>query len=327
MTYGQKIISLFAKLLFSKRRHSLIELSKMLNCSKQSIMRMVDDITMAYGVKISESFEGRRKYYKIEKIRGSVPPINLTDSEFSVLQMCRAFTEHLLGRELFKEAARALEKSQLLVSDGKMATSRHFGSFIPGSIDYTPHHNTIISLIRAMADKKICRITYKSMMAQRAKVFFVKPFKLFSHKDTIYLHARLARAPGKTYKKPDFDPLLAAHRITKVEITEKKFEFPTDYDFEKVFNKNFGVIKEEAFKVEIEFTGWAAAYVSERIWSPDQKIVKKRDGKTKLIFSASSEPELISWVLSFGGKAKIIKPKWLVEEVADMINSMEEVYK
>lgn len=86
------------------------------------------------------------------------------------------------------------------------------------------------------------------------------------------------------------------------------------------------MIKEEAFIVEVEFTGWAAAYVSERIWSPDQKIVKKRDGKTKLIFSASSEPELISWVLSFGSKAEVIKPKWLKEDVSVTINEMKGVY-
>jgi len=94
-----------------------------------------------------------------------------------------------------------------------------------------------------------------------------------------------------------------------------------------VFNKNFGVIKEEAFKVEIEFSGWAAAYVSERIWSPDQKIVKRRDGKTRLTFSTSSEPELISRVLSFGDEAKVIKPKWLVEEVANKVAGMQKVYE
>ena len=41
-----------------------------------------------------------------------------------------------------------------------------------------------------------------------------------------------------------------------------------------MFKQNFGVIKEDAFEVEVEFTGWAAKYVSERIWSPDQKIVQ-----------------------------------------------------
>ena len=324
-SYGQKIISLFAKLLFSRRSHSLTELSQMMNCSKQSIMRMVDDITMSYGIEISESYEGRRKYYQI-KHAGSIAPINLSESELSVLQMCRAFTEHLLGGKLFEEAARALGKSQTLVPGGKAVSSRHFASFIPGTIDYTPHHESIHSLIRAMEDRKVCKIIYKSIMAKRAKTFYIKPLKIFSHKDTIYLHARMARYPGKPYKEPDFDPLLAIHRLKNLEITERSFEFPKDYDFEKFFNQNFGVIKEEAFEVELEFTGYAAKYIAERIWSPDQKLTEKKDGTVKLKFSASSEPELIGWVLSFADEARVVKPKWLVRKVKETVGRMKSSY-
>ena len=64
-SYGQKLISLFAKLLFTQRSHSLIELSKMLNCSKQTVLRMVGDIRRAYGVDVEEYLEGRRKFYRI----------------------------------------------------------------------------------------------------------------------------------------------------------------------------------------------------------------------------------------------------------------------
>jgi len=67
----------------------------------------------------------------------------------------------------------------------------------------------------------------------------------------------------------------------------------------------------------------AAIMVSERIWSPDQMIHKK-NGKTKLTFSASSEPELISWILSFGDEAKLLKPDWLTENVKRIIDSMKD---
>jgi predicted DNA-binding transcriptional regulator YafY len=110
----------------------------------------------------------------------------------------------------------------------------------------------------------------------------------------------------------DYDPLLAVHRIKSVEITDRQFEFPPDYNFEKLFNKEFGVIKEDAFRVTVEFKGWAARFVSERTWSPDQKLVKKKDGTLRLTFTTSSEQEFISWVLSFREEAKVLRPKWLV---------------
>ena len=154
----------------------------------------------------------------------------------------------------------------------------------------------------------------------------IKPLKLFSHHETLYLHAPKAMEPGTRYREPEYDPLLAIHRIRQVDVTERPFEFPKDYDFEKVFNSHFGIIKDEAFKITVEFTGFAAVYVSERVWSPDQKIVKTGEDGIRLTFSASSEPELIAWVLWFGDEAKALKPKWLVKKVRDTILRMEAVY-
>ena len=325
-SYGQKLISLFAALLFSRRRHSLIELSRMLSCSKQTVLRLVDDIKMSYGVDIEESIENRKKYYRLKQRVGVNPSLNLTESEINVLQMCGAFTEHLLGRKLFEEATQALLKSQSHLSENKRVDSRHFASFIPGSIDYTGHHQIIRRLIKAMDERKVCKLTYKRVMTDRPKTFYIKPLKIFSHKDTIYVHARMARYPGKPFKEPDFDPLLAVHRIQQIELTERSYKFPEDYDFEKFFNQNFGVIKEEAFEVVLEFTGYWAEYVAERIWSPAQKLTKRKDGTIRLKFSASSEPELISWILSFGDGAKVIRPGWLLEEVVGAIDKMSEIY-
>ena len=98
-------------------------------------------------------------------------------------------------------------------------------------------------------------------------------------------------------------------------MTDGIFEFPKDYDIEEVYNQNFGIIKEGSYEVEIEFSGWAAHHVSERIWSSDQRIQKKKGGKIILAFSASSKPELISWTLSFGAEARVIKPRWLANAI------------
>jgi predicted DNA-binding transcriptional regulator YafY len=326
MSYGEKLISLFARLMFSGQSHSLTNLSKMLKCSKQTILRLVNDIQRSYGVDIEENMQGNKRYYRLKKPKLIPPAINLTEMEMNVLRMCKAFSEHLLGKELFKEATRALEKSQALLPKEKTLLSHPFASFSPGSIDYTPYQESIRMLLEAMEQKRICKINYRPIMSEKLKTFYIKPLKIFSHHDTIYPHAGLARKPGETYKEPDFDPLLAMHRIKKVELTERMFKFPKKYDFEKIFNQDFGIIKEDSFKVEVEFSGWSARYVTERIWSPDQKIVKKSNGKIRLIFSSSSEYELTGWALSFGDEARVIKPKRLVKKVSQTIKKMEKVY-
>ena len=325
-TYGEKLISLFAKLLFTAESYSLTELAKMLGCSKQSVIRLINDIRMAYGVDIEENSQGNRKYYRLIKKGKDYPLIPMTQSELTALQMCKTFTEHLLGEQIYSEATRALEKNRPLMPGEGRLLSRHFASFCTGTIDYTPHQEKIRILIEAMDAKKICRITYQAIMQKKAKTYHIKPLKIFSYRDTMYLHARLAREPGKAYRKPDFDPLLAIHRLKKVEITDRSFEYPVDYDFDEVFDKYFGIIKDDSFEVELEFRGWTAQYVAERVWSEDQKIYRIDDDKIKMTFTASSDVELIAWILSFGEEAKVIKPEWMVKEISKKTANTASLY-
>lgn len=325
-SYGEKLVSLFAKLLFSRESHSLTDLSRMLQCSKQTVLRLVSDIQRAYGIEIEEMLKGKQKYYQLTRKKEIPQVFCITRDEMQVLYMCRAFTEHLLGKRLFDDATHALEKSQTLMTDKTQSFDRHYASFMTGYIDYTPHQDEICTLVDAMNEKKICKISYQGIMSKRSKTFYIKPLKIFSHKDTIYVHAQKARTPGKPYEEPDFNPLLALQRFKSVEITDRNFEFPANYDFDRLFRQNFGVMKEDVFEVEVEFKGWAANFVAERIWSPDQKITKVGKNKIILEFTASSEPEVISWLLWFGAEARLIKPKTIAKEMVVEIERMQKIY-
>ncbi len=327
-SYGQKLMSLFVRLMFSGERHSLTDLSRSMDCSKQTVIRLMNDIRMAYGVDIEESYEGNRKYYRIKRFANTLPIAPITETELRTLQMCRDFTEHLLGKALYEEATRALLKSRaILLPSGENVFACHFAAYRPGSIDYAPQDQVIHALIEAMDKRLICRLTYRAVGGASAKSFFIKPIKLFSHRDTIYLHAQLARTPGKPYRAPKFDPLLAVHRIKAVDLTERPFTPPDNFDFEKVFNRHFGVMKEETFTAEVEFTGWAAGYVVERVWSQDQQIEKTGEDTVILTFTASSEPEFTGWLLSFGAEARLIGPAWLVKDIKRIINGMKKQYR
>ena len=124
-SYGQKIITLFVKLLFTRDEYSLGELARQLSCSKQSVLRLLDDLQRAHRLELEERREGNRKYIRLRRPERIPPAMTLSDSEYNLLLMCRDFTAHLLGAEMFAEATRALEKSQaLLAGDGRRSTIR-----------------------------------------------------------------------------------------------------------------------------------------------------------------------------------------------------------
>lgn len=324
-SYGEKLISLFVRLLFSGERHSLTELAKILNCSKQTVLRLIDNIRKAYGIDIEETKQGNRSYFRIKKSPASLKNIPLTEAELQSLQLCKAFTQHLVGKKLYEEATQAILKSKTVLGDGQQMNECHFAAFRPGTIDYTPQHQIIHTLIDAMEKQKVCRLTYQAIEAPRPKTFHIKPLKLFSYHDAIYLHAQKAKEPGKPYRAPKYDPLLAVHRIKAAVMTDVTFQ-PENFDFEKTFNQHFGVIKEEAFEVEVAFTGWAAAYVAERRWSPKQEIIHKGKDKIILKLASSSRPELMGWLLSLGAGARVIKPDWLVKEMKAKMAAMAQCY-
>ena len=325
-SYGEKIISLFVRLLFTREEYSLTRLAELLQCSKQTVLRLLEDLRRAYRIELEERYDGNRKYVRLHRPERRPLPQTLSEMEFNLLLMCRDFTAHLLGDELFQESTRALEKSQALLSGDGTRSDRHFAVFRPGTIDYTPHQATIKTLIQAMEEGRIVKLEYKPLEQPRARTRYIKPFKIFSHRETMYLHGRLARDPGKRGPAPDIEPLLAVHRIEAAALTDRRFEFPKDYDFEAAFNRHFGVIKQKSFEVEAEFYDWAAEYASERIWSPDQQLTRIAPNAIRIIFTASSEWEVLSWILSFREDAKLFRPAKLVEEIRKTVDCLRRVY-
>ena len=213
-SYGQKLIGLLVRLMFSGERVSLSELARMEHCSKQTIIRLLNDIRMSYGMDIEETFQGNRKYYRVKRPPSGLPVMALSETEIRTLQMCRDFTEYLIGKPLYEEATRALLKSRALLPEKDNIFKCHFASFRPGAIDYKPQHQVIHTLIEAMEKQKVCKLTYQGLDAPKPKTFHVKPLKLFSYHDTIYLHAQKAKEPGKAYRSPKFDPLRNRVRLT-----------------------------------------------------------------------------------------------------------------
>ena len=332
-TYGQKLVSLFARLLFTGEWLGLVDLARDLGCSKQTVLRLVDDITLSYEAAVESKLEGGRRYYRIARRVPGEPAAMLTPQEMDALLMCRAFTKHLLGNRGFVEAERALEKtSQLLAvggdgdGGGELGEGR-FGVFRPGSIDYTPFMGYLHTISEAIGERRVCEAEYRKPGERRSKVFRFKPLKVFSWRESIYVHGRYAVMPGKKWKDVGYDPIWALQRFRRVEKTEVEFKWPADYDFEKGLNREFGMLRGEKFRVVAEFTGWAADYVAEREWSPGQVVEWAKQGKLRLEFDAVSRDEVVSWVIGFGAHCRVVSPEVIVAAINERLAVVAVLYE
>jgi len=326
ISHSDKLIRLFAILFFRPGSRSLTQLARELGCSKQGVQRLVEKIETGYGVSIEREKRGNRLFYVFAPPRKFPPAAALSTAELNTLQMCRSFTEHLMGSDQFSDAMLAIEKSTRMLPEDEALPEGNFGVLRFGTIDYSPFQKQLQTLIMAMEKKLVCEVTYRRIMDKRAKQFRIKPLKIFAHKESVYVHARYAKMPGKPFVPADYDPLLALHRIGTATMTDTKFVFPKDYDFDKTMNRQFGVIHNDRFKVVAEFTGWAAGFVMERIWSQDQVVKQTRKGGVRIEFTATSEPEVLNWILNFGDEAKLIGPEELVDKLKARLDAVSSIY-
>jgi predicted DNA-binding transcriptional regulator YafY len=325
-THANKLLRLFTKLFFNDRSYSLTELATMLDCSKQTVQRLVDDIEHSMGVHIEQFAVDQRKHYRMPRQRNLPAVQMLSIDEMQALHMCHAFAATLLGRELFDEATKGLEKSTVLLPVERPPSDGHFASLQSGHIDYTPHQRTLRTLIEAMEQQRVCEVRYRRLLAPSARVHRIKPLKIFSYRDTVYLHTRRAKEPDQPWKEPAYHPLLAVHRIESVELTDQLFRLPKGYDFDRDVQAAFGVWQNEPFAVSVEFSGWAAEYVAERRWSADQRIEVKENGAVLLHLTARGRPEVVSWVMSFGANARVVAPGELVTEIREALETAVSRY-
>ncbi|MFW6127040.1 MAG: WYL domain-containing protein [Thermodesulfobacteriota bacterium] len=56
------------------------------------------------------------------------------------------------------------------------------------------------------------------------------------------------------------------------------------------------------------------------------KDAKAQRGYVSIRFTASSEPEVFSWILSYGEEAELLKPEHLLSELASKIRKMHQIY-
>ncbi|MDR0355624.1 MAG: WYL domain-containing protein [Deltaproteobacteria bacterium] len=300
---GVKLLRLFRKLMVEGRRHFQTDLAKELDCSPQTIIRMIGEIESVVGLSLVSGTENRRRWYKIDTISRS--RLGLQYEELRYLSICRDMAAGTLPEQVRKRVDETIFNLSVLMADKDFAVRENvqktqFLFFSKGSIDYTPHFETIDKLIAAAEQKRVCVVKYKASGANQSREHKFAPGKIISLNNALYiLGAILTPNCVKVRHYLNF----AVHRIVDVTLTDVTFDvvLPT-YE-----ENSFGLPWHEPKVFRIKFTpGKASDYVRERIWSDRQKFREQSDGGVILEMTARSEPEIMSWVRSFGSEAALL---------------------
>jgi len=320
---AEKILLLYSMLLFSQKKWSLKQLTEKLNCSKSSVLRLIDQLEAAGWGKVLKTKEGRESFYEFDRPIAA-PKLSLNAEGLHQLALCRDFIWHLLPEDMRKNLEATLTQASAFVKpdpedDGFPAGRAQF----KGRIDYTPFQGFYQGLIQAIRQGKICTVTYQNSLTQPPQVFDYAPKQLYAYHESIRLSGWMVDEKNKAkHERPTY---LALQRFQDLKITDRSAKRLPEPQIQN--EGAFGLMEEEPFQAVLKFTAKIALYVKEREWSRDQEIEIHPDGGLTLTLTAKSRPELLKWILSFGQEVKILSPDWLGLTIREEIAALAGLYQ
>lgn len=320
-TPGQKVVGLYSLLLFSGREYSLRQLATEFECSKQTVLRMVEQLECSRGVTLDSRLEGRERKYRVRTPERK-PNVTLSVDEIQHLLLCRDIVWHLLPEAVRVDLEHGIAKAAVLLpryeERGEALTSVA-GARPKGVVDYSKCQTQVDAIMKALRERRICEVAYHSPERNRPSLLAVAPYQLLAYREGLYVRCRMEKALAEP--ENFYDPTLALHRMTSVTPTDRKFRAITLTPGNSGVG-GFGLSHGEPFRVVVDIVPKAAMYVRERTWSDDQVITPKKDGGLRLEFTANSRIEVLNWVLSFGGEAVLREPLDIREELIRRVETI-----
>ena len=285
------------------------EIAQRFQVSKNTAMRDVESL-IAAGFAVRVRQVKNRHVFKLADGVRALATIQATPLELLALYAARTQLAPLAGTPVATDLMSLVHKAQGTVeSAGSQvitALSEVFMEHPRGVKSYRGHQETIDDLVDGILRRKVCCISYRTPYRKEPRDHEIRPLKLFFNRGGLYLICLLG--PKRHVST------LAVERIESIEKTRRSFRPPRGLDLDAKLRGLFGVTDDRAVNVEVEFNARAAPFIRERLWHPDQHIEPIEGGGIRWRATVKGKEEVLSWVLSRGGDAKLIRPvAWRAE--------------
>lgn len=183
---------------------------------------------------------------------------------------------------------------------------------------YSKYRQTLSGLNSAALQKKSVVIDYFSMSGKEKTARSVDPYRIWYFNGTFYL-------VGYCHLRQEIR-IFAVDRIKKLQVTEKSFTVPEDFDIEELMSGSLGAFHGAPQRVRIVFDRDVAGYVGEKVWHESQTLLPQDDGSLVFEANVAVNPDLKSWILSWGAKARVLEPDSLRQEMAEETAALARQY-
>lgn len=240
-----------------------------------------------------------------------IPMPAFAPTELMALVFSRQLLAPLEGTEVQASLDAALSKVQNALPPAGEAYLRQLqGVFAVGlgpHKRYRDHREMVDRLGQAIARRHTIEMRYYSASRDRTRRREADPYRLWYAGGGLYLvaHCHLRREVR----------LFAVERIRSLTITDHPYQMPLNFDLEAYVRDALLVMRGRPVPVELLFDKATSAWARDRIWHPTQEATLQKDGRLRLQLRVGETPEVVGWILSFGGGVRVVSPPSLRQAV------------
>ncbi len=176
-------------------------------------------------------------------------------------------------------------------------------------------------LLNAIKKRRMIRFFYELFDSSAHKSYLVQPLLLKEYQTRWYLVGI----------RDDVQELriFGIDRINRLELLSKTFEPKRGYNPLDVFRHTIGInISENKPEfVQLSFTRLQGKYVRTLPWHHSQKILDNNHDELRIELYVNPNLEFKQRIMASGAAVKVLKPKWLADEIRDRLQASFERYK
>jgi len=307
---------------------TLYELSETLKVSSRTLRRYLKEVGRDYDLEPHRVRGGGQILWRIPQ-RDLPRKVELRRTQVYALLAARKLFAPLKGTALHEEIDLAVNRLMAIaqrpgrgpnagLADARLEERFLYLPFTPK--DYAHKVDELDDLFQAVADLRPLSLLYRSRGKEQEERITVHPYAMVFHRDAIYcVGFHTARGEVRT---------LLVDRMKDTQCaTQERFELPRDFNIDDYFQGEFGIWRSsEKHRVVIEFDSLAIEYIRTRKVHPTQKLTSAPGGKARLTMTVGDLTPVVSWVLEWGPRARVLEPPELLERVVSQIREAAQLY-
>ena len=198
----------------------------------------------------------------------------------------------------------------MCIRDSSLHIAEDLTAFIHVEKRKSQGTENLYGLLHAIKNRFQIQFTYQKFWEEESSSRVVEPYALKEFKNRWYLLAK----DNKNDKIKSF----ALDRLTNLQVSNRKFPYPNNFNIEEYFRYCFGILnpnEEEPQDILLSFNPIQGQYIKSLPLHDTQQIIVDNDKEFQIKLRLYITYDFIMELLSFGDKMKVLQPEMLVETI------------